>query len=300
VRKVRRNNARLSERVERPNPLAEPSSAARRHVFILAVACSRSQVNGSGTIKSATKLFVFLLTALLAETAAASEGPRPPCGNSPLPSYPMTAGPPVVQSETVTNWAQPACLGWDGPAPKLIVAIAGRLRESGGAAALLARFGAVSRLRGVRYWSVTDRAWRTLITDAFAVEDVAGRRRRDDFPANEMILRNTLYMSERDSRSSGPVIYRMRVLSSTRERVVVSVSNASPVRASMITLFARGELQTTYFLEQLGPNDWGYYGISGVATGLLTGGIASSVNRAVAYYRYFVGIPTDAEPPAAR
>ena len=73
------------------------------------------------------------------------------------------------------------------------------------------------------------------------------------------------------------------------------------MRASMITLFAPGELQTTYFLDQLGPNDWGYYGMSGAATGLLTGGhVASSVNRAVAFYRYFVGIPTDQEPPVAR
>ena len=27
---------------------------------------------------------------------------------------------------------------------------------------------------------------------------------------------------------------------------------------------------------------------------------ASSINRAVAFYRHFVGIPTDQEPPAAR
>lgn len=125
-------------------------------------------------------------------------------------------------------------------------------------------------------------------------------RRRDDFRAEEMLPGRPLYTSERDSRSSGPVIYRMRVLSRTPGRVVVSVSNASPVRASMITLFAPGELQSTYFLDQLGPDEWGYYGISGAATGLLTGGVASAVNRAVAFYRYFVGIPTDQEPPVAR
>ena len=257
--------------------------------------------NGTVRVNVGIKLFAFLLTVLLAETAAAAEGPRPPCGNSPLPAYPATAGSPVVQSETVTNWIPPACLGWDGPAPRLLVAIAGRVHESGGATALLARFGSVSRLRGVRYWSVTDRAWQTLITDAFAVEDAIGSRRRDDFRAEEMLPGVPLYMTERDSRSSGPVIYRMRVISRTPGRVVVSVSNASAMRASMITLFAPEELQTTYFLDQLGPDDWGYYGMSGAVTGLLTGGhVASSVNRAVAFYRYFVGIPTDQEPPVAR
>ena len=113
-------------------------------------------------MNAGVKLVVFLLTVLLAETAAAAEGPRPPCGNSPLPAYPVTTGSPVVQSETVTNWVPPACPGWDGPAPRVLVAVAGRLRESGGVAALLARFGSVSHLRSVRYWSVTDRSWRTL------------------------------------------------------------------------------------------------------------------------------------------
>jgi hypothetical protein len=29
-------------------------------------------------------------------------------------------------------------------------------------------------------------------------------------------------------------------------------------------------------------------------------GVASSINRAVALYRYFVGIPTDQDPPVPR
>ena len=40
---------------------------------------------------------------------------------------------------------------------------------------------------------------------------------------------------------------------------------------------------------------------SGAATGLLTGGHpASWINRAIAFYRHFAGIPTDVEPPAVR
>jgi hypothetical protein len=160
--------------------------------------------NRTAPVNAGIRLFVVLLTMLIAETVAAAEGPRPPCGNSPLPAYPASAGLPVVQSKTVTNWIPPACLGWDGPAPKLLVAVAGRLHESGGMAALLARFGSVSHQRGVRYWSVTDRAWKTLINDAFAVEDAAGSRRRGDFSTEEMLPGIPLYTAERDSRSSGP------------------------------------------------------------------------------------------------
>jgi hypothetical protein len=36
------------------------------------------------------------------------------------------------------------------------------------------------------------------------------------------------------------------------------------------------------------------------ANWLITGNESSAVNRAVAFYRYLVGIPTDQELPAAR
>jgi hypothetical protein len=248
-----------------------------------------------------THIIIILLSALLVRTADAADGPRPPCGVSPVPAYPAAIGAPKVQNQTVTGWAPPSCLGWDGPAPTLLVAIAGRLHEPGGAEALLARFGAVSRLRGMRYWSVTAQAWQTLIHDALAVTDAAGTNRRDDFRPEELRPGISLYSAERDGRSSGFVIYRMRVIERSPDRVVVSVVNASPVRAFLVTLFAPGELQTTYFLDRLGPDDWGFFGLWGVTTGSLTGGhTASSINRAMALYRHFTDIPTDQEPPAAR
>jgi hypothetical protein len=36
------------------------------------------------------------------------------------------------------------------------------------------------------------------------------------------------------------------------------------------------------------------------ANGLIAGNESSSVNRAVAFYRYLVGIPATQEPPGAR
>ena len=213
----------------------------------------------------------------------------------------MAIGAPVVRSETVTGWAPPACLGWGAAAPTLLVAITGRLHEAGGATALLARFGAISRLGGMRYWSVTDQTWQTLIVDAFAVTDPGGQSRRGDFRPDEMAAGVSLYAAERDGRAADAVIYRMQVIERSADRVVVSVMNASPVRAFKVTLFAPGALRTTYFLDRLGPNEWGFYGLWGVTTGLLTGGhAASSINRAMALYRHFAGIPDDQEPPAAQ
>lgn len=244
---------------------------------------------------------VVLLSVLIVRTANAADWPRPPCGGSPVPAYPGAIGAPQLQSQTVTGWIPPICLGWDGPAPTLLVAIAGRLHEPRGADAVLARFGAVSRIKGVRYWSVTDQAWQILIHDAFAVTDAAGTIRRGDFRPEELRPGVAVYLAERDGRSSGTVIYRMRVIERTPDRIVVNVVNASPVRVFLATLFAPGELQTTYFLDRLGPDDWGYFGLWGVTTGLLTGGhAASSINRAMALYRHFGGMPDEQKPPAAR
>jgi hypothetical protein len=63
------------------------------------------------------------------------------------------------------------------------------------------------------------------------------------------------------------------------------------------------ELQAIYFLDRESSDIWRYYSIARTgknANGLATGHDASTVNRAVAFFRYLAGIPTDQEPPAAR
>jgi hypothetical protein len=71
----------------------------------------------------------------------------------------------------------------------------------------------------------------------------------------------------------------------------------------MITLFPPGEAQSVYLLERESPDIWRYYSLARTgkkASSLTEGHDASLINRAVAYYRYLAGIPTDREPPAAR
>jgi hypothetical protein len=62
-------------------------------------------------------------------------------------------------------------------------------------------------------------------------------------------------------------------------------------------------LQSIYFLDRESENVWSYYSIMRTgknANRLITGNESSAVNRAVAFYRSLVGIPTGQEPPAAR
>ena len=106
------------------------------------------------------------------------------------------------------------------------------------------------------------------------------------------------------SRSSGEVVYRMRVLESGADRIVVATENVSTVRLMVVTLFQPGALQAVHILQRLSPTSWGYYGLSRTtqdgSSSLTEGHEASYVNRAAALYRFVAGVPTDRDPPMAR
>lgn len=75
------------------------------------------------------------------------------------------------------------------------------------------------------------------------------------------------------------------------------------MRYLFVTLFHPGEMQSIYFLDRESDYVWRYYSIARTgrkASRLAAGHEASSINRAVAFYRSLAGIPTDLEPPAAR
>lgn len=62
-------------------------------------------------------------------------------------------------------------------------------------------------------------------------------------------------------------------------------------------------MQSIYFLDRESENVWRYYSIVRIgknANQILTRNESSAINRAVAFYRYMVGIPAEQEPPAAR
>src|SRR5689334_8569673 len=100
----------------------------------------------------------FLIVGLWSAAAAAQEAPRPPCGETPAPAY--AAPGPVPALDVLTGsvpgaaaWLPPPCTGWREDGFKMLAGIAGSFRFDGPPDALLARFGAVSGLPGVRFWS---------------------------------------------------------------------------------------------------------------------------------------------------
>jgi hypothetical protein len=167
---------------------------------------------------------------------------------------------------------------------------------------LLRHIGAISELAGVRYWSTTHQQWRTLIVDAYALTDSHPGRRREDFKPEEMKAGTALFFEQVDNLS-GKAIYRMRIAEVSADRLVFEIENVSTMRYLLVPILHPGEMQSIYFLDRESDNAWRFYSITRTgkhASRLIAGNESSSVNRAVAFYRQMVGIPTGQDPPAAR
>lgn len=239
---------------------------------------------------------------LFISLAFSSDTPQPPCGGAPTPFYADAGMEPNVEvwsGSRLIAWKPPACLGWSGGAGDVVVALAGTIPRTSGADELLRRFGEISALAGVRYWSVTDKAWRVLISDATPQEDASGHSRRGDFQPAELKSGQNLFFAQRDTRSTNEVIYRIRVREFDNDHMILEQENVSPVRTYLVTVFQPGGLKFLYFLDRRPGANWNLYALLS-AKGLFVDGHESSfINRAAAFYRHFVGVPPDGAPPLA-
>jgi len=250
--------------------------------------------------------FVISMMLLCQARGYAQSGPLPPCGEEPVPPYPVLDNPPIVaywsESALGRTWKPPACTGWSEVGFSTLTTTAARFRFASGAEGLLRRIGAISELTGMRYWSTTHKQWQTLIVNAHAVAASQPTQRRSDFTPDEMKEGKVLYLEQADNLS-GAAIYRMHMAEVSPDRLVFDIENVSLMRYFFLTLFPPGEMQSIYFLDRESDSVWRYYSIARTgrsASRLATGHEASSINRAVAFYRSLAGIPTDQEPPAAR
>jgi len=230
--------------------------------------------------------------------------PQPPCGGSIFPPYPDLENSPAVRTwdraGSDRDWTPPACTDWTDTGFTTLVVTVARFRHASGVEDLLRRIGAISERAGIRYWSTTHKRWQTLIINAHALSDAAGDRRREDFSPREMAEGKSLYFRQEDNLS-GNATYRMRIRSASPDRLVFDTENTGAVRYLLISIFRPGDMQSITFLDRESQDVWRYYSImrtSKNASRLTAGYEASSINREVAFYRYFAGIPTDKEPPA--
>ena len=244
-------------------------------------------------VRGLLAIVVMLLSSGLA--SAADKNPQPPCGTLPVPGYgAVDAGPAVqvISGSDLAAWKPPSCVGWPAQDDGVLVALAGRFAYKGSTDDLLKRFGAISTLKGLKYWSVTDGGWRTLITSAEALDAPESGHSRPDFTLAEMKSGKDLYFAQQDNRTSEEVVYRMQVRDLSANGFVVAVENVTPVRSYMLTLFDPGELLSVQFVERESPGVYGYYGLAFAGESLASSIAlpqASYVNRALALYGQLTG-----------
>jgi hypothetical protein len=242
-----------------------------------------------------------------ASAAASWQWPRPPCAAQPVPDYPPVGDASNVRlwtrSDLGSDWTPPSCTAWQHGAATIVTGLAGHFKYPGSAEALLARFGAVSSLVGVRYWSVTDKQWNNMFARAVALDGPDPKKTRGDFSASELRAGGNFYFVAADNRSGKDAVSRLRVSATNSAHFVVETENVTPLRWTFLTYAAPGDLQTWYFLDRDNAGAWRYYSLTRVlyASSLFSSVIPneSYINRAVAMYRHILNLPGDRDPPAA-
>jgi hypothetical protein len=253
------------------------------------------------------RAWLVLLAMLFCQTHGYAQSElQPPCGGNPFPAYPGLNDSAVVMSWSKSagdsDWRPPACTGWTATGFTTLVSTVARFPYPSEAKGLLRQIGAISEFAGMRYWSTTHQRWQTLITEAHALTGSQPGQRREDFTPDEMRAGKVLYYEQADNLS-GKAVYRLHIAEASADRIVFDVENVSTMRYLFVPVFHPGEMQSIYFLDREPENVWRYYGMVRTgrnANGLIAGTDSSAINRAVAFYRFLAGIPTDQEPPAAR
>jgi len=247
---------------------------------------------------------VIVLTAILWSHGHAVAAGYPCSYGDINPAYPALNAPPAVQAyDAGTNAAAPSganCFS-DHDRAAIWITVASVIQTPLSPDDFIKRFGAVSQLRGVQYWSTTDQAWRPMAATAFAVNTADTDQPRADYSPAEL-LGISRYYRVTDTRTYLPIEYRLEVRPSPHGHVLVETSNVDPIKKWGITLYKTDGIHTFYFLNERSPGIWSYYSITRVvpATFLAKGHEESYINRAVALYRHYMQLPTSAAPPAAR
>jgi hypothetical protein len=258
------------------------------------------------TLAGAGGAWLLVAAAVACGVAMGSERPgEPAClGGGVAPRFAPLNAPPIAQAAGVSDGAAPpagaSCFEKTDSAATWIT-VASLVQSSSGQNTFIERFGSISTLLTVQYWSTTDHKWRPLVSSASAIVSANSVVPRADYSLAELVTGQDRYYSMTDTRSGRAVIYRMRFWQSPLTELVVEVTNVDAIKQWGITLYAPGGVDALYVLKKQSADLWAYYSITRLLphSFLAEGHDKSYINRAVALYRHIVGIPTDAEPPSA-
>lgn len=224
------------------------------------------------------------------------------CGKAPPPAYPAADKPAVVQS-----WLRggrqdgqaPDCSGLRTRDFELVVRVTARFASPLDMAAMLGRLGAVSALKGMPYWSYTDKKRLVLVRESYAIDNPESMHQRPDFSLAELRSGAALYFAQSDNRAATLVPYSLQLLAGSPERLALRVENVGDLRYLGLKLVAAHEMQWLVALEPLGPGEWGYRSLLGIChlgLGRAEQHRLSNLARCVAMFDHLAGRQTDIEP----
>jgi hypothetical protein len=235
---------------------------------------------------------LFGWAALLPAAPRAADLPSPPCGGAIDPPLAAPGQPPSMRTWSESDlggWQPPACLGWRGARSRMVAALSAEIRSRESLDELLGRLGAFSAYPLIPYWSTTRGAWLPLATRAGLLGS-GGDLYGNAFQHGASYS----YFEESGSRHT---TYRLTVLERSDRRAVIEIENTSPISWTLLPLFDPGALQSTLFLERIGPDRWAWYHAMRAADGaslLAASGTESALNHLTAFHRYVTQKP----PPA--
>ena len=233
--------------------------------------------------------------------AARAAEPVPLCGNAPPPPWPAVDKPAQVQSWLLDgrqDGPAPDCTGLRSRDFELLVRLTASFAAPGELADQLARFGAVSALKGMPYWSFTERKRQPLIREAYAIDQPASARQRPDYSLAELRAGNELYFVHSDNRSSSLVPYGLQLQQNTADAFQLRIENVGDIRFLGLTVVAPREMQWAVTIERLGPGRWGYRSLLGLRRlrlGRAEQHRLSNLSRCVAMFDLLAGRQTDIE-----
>ena len=254
-----------------------------------------------------TQLRNYLLAGLLAASAQVnatfSIGEQPPVcpgqASTTFPAYSSDSDKPTIVTWSDLEVLPQNCHITLDESADTTVAFAGIFTGPQSIDEIALLMGAVSNTQGLRYWSVTDRRWRKFITDAYAIESLQNRKKRQDFSAQEITSKTPLYFAQNDSRSWGLNIYSIEAIDVSADAMTISTSNETPVKLGPLTVFKTYAAQSVVFITRRSQERWEYYSLSVVKDSVLPVNTKSLINRQASLYRLLTGQSIDMEPPLA-
>ena len=240
----------------------------------------------------------------VAQSAFQGFAPQPPCGRLPLPADAAPGNPPVIGSWSQADlekaaWQHAPCLHWTDGKMRMATALAATVHAPS-LDDLLARYGALSQYKSIRFWSTMHQDWEEFVTQAGFTDGPSANYTYPDLKAGDFTTGGDFYYYE--IGRAGRTVHHLTVRQRTADRAELITENVTPVKVAVFTVFEPHALKTATFIDRRGPQEWGYYQTIGVGEGsdfIAVHSASPYVNRLVALYRYMAGLKTDGAPPAA-